>query len=207
MIPSILMASDLVRYRMSQVILSYLTCWQLRLRGVTIEPGLIIRGGLLDVHIGRRAYVSIGRNCRVNSGFSGNAVGGFRRTGIWVANGGRLTIGHNVGISGSTIVCADEVTIEDEVFIGGDCAIYDTDFHSIQPEKRLTRPDTTVKTAPIVIHKRVFVGAHSLILKGVTIGETAVIGAGSVVTKNVPAGEIWAGNPAKRIGQVDSLLK
>ena len=53
-----------------------------------------------------------------------------------------------------------------------------------------------------MIGKRVFVGGHSIILKGVTIGDDAVIGAGSVVAKNVPVGEIWAGNPARFIRKV-----
>lgn len=183
--------------------LSWQTYWKLRLRGAKVDKGLVVRGGPLDIYIDRRARVHIGTHCRFNSGFVGNAVGGFRRTGIWVSNGGVLTIGQNVGISGTTIVCANAVTIEDDVFIGGDCAIYDTDFHSIHPDKRLTRPDLTAKTAPITIRRWAFIGAHSLILKGVTIGETAVIGAGSVIAKDVPAGEIWAGNPARRIGQVD----
>ena len=52
---------------------------------------------------------------------------------------------------------------------------------------------------PVVIGNDVFIGAKSIILKGVTIGENSVIGAGSVVTKSVPANQIWAGNPAKFI--------
>jgi acetyltransferase-like isoleucine patch superfamily enzyme len=47
----------------------------------------------------------------------------------------------------------------------------------------------------------VFIGGHALILKGVTIGDEAVVAAGSVVTKNVPSGEIWGGNPAKPLRQ------
>lgn len=55
---------------------------------------------------------------------------------------------------------------------------------------------------PVIIKDHVFIGADALILKGVTIGEEAVIGARSVVTKKVPAKEIWAGNPAKFIKNV-----
>lgn len=53
-----------------------------------------------------------------------------------------------------------------------------------------------------MICDNVFIGAKCIILKGVTIGENSVIGAGSVVTKNVPANQIWAGNPAKFIKNV-----
>lgn len=80
--------------------------------------------------------------------------------------------------------------------------IYDTDFHSILPEKRLNG-NVDVPTSPIIIGKRVFIGGHSIILKGVTIGDDSVIGAGSVVTKNIPSGEVWAGNPAKFLKKVN----
>lgn len=77
--------------------------------------------------------------------------------------------------------------------------MYDTDFHSLDPLKRATVPDPDVARAPIVIGDDVFIGGHVIILKGVRVGDGAVIGAGSVVTKDVPAREIWAGNPAKYI--------
>ena len=54
----------------------------------------------------------------------------------------------------------------------------------------------------ITIGNDVFIGAKSIILKGVTIGENSVIGAGSIVTKSVPANQIWAGNPAKFIKNI-----
>ena len=65
--------------------------------------------------------------------------------------------------------------------------------------------DTDIRTKPVHIGENVFIGGHCVILKGVTIGDGAVIGAGSVVTKSIPAGEIWAGNPAKFIRKVPSL--
>ena len=59
-----------------------------------------------------------------------------------------------------------------------------------------------VKCAPIKIEEDVFIGAGCIVLKGVTIGKGSVIGAGSVVTKMVPAGQVWAGNPARYIRDV-----
>lgn len=201
MIRLLLAAVDLTRGKVLTALCTVLTRLRLRLRGARVGPGLRVRGWV-DLHIDRRSVVEIGRGLRLKSGFAENAVGAGQRLGIWTGKGAVLRIGDNVGVSNSTLVCSRSVTIEDEVFIGGGCAIYDTDFHSVDPEARLKRPDETVRTGPIVLGSRVFVGAHTIILKGVSIGESAVIGAGSVVTKPVPAWETWAGNPARHVGNV-----
>lgn len=176
----------------------------LMLYGAHLGNNFKVRG-LLDLHFHSSTIVNIGDNCRIKSGFAENAVGGYRRTGIWVGRNGILNIGNNVGISNTTIVCMNTIIIEDDVFIGGDCNIYDSDFHSIDARARILRPDRTVKTAPVLIKRYSFIGAHSLILKGVVIGEASVIGAGSVVTQSVPSGEIWAGNPARFVRKVALL--
>src|SRR5574337_819713 len=93
---------------------SALTYWRLRFLGAEVGPRLQVRGWI-DIHIHRNAKVSIGSDCRFKSGFAENPVGGFRRMGIWVAKGGNLRIGSRVGISNSTIVCANSITIEDDV--------------------------------------------------------------------------------------------
>ena len=86
---------------------------------------------------------------------------------------------------------------------GGGTSVYTTDFHSLDPIIRASKDDQKhSKSAHVVICDNVFIGAKCIILKGVTIGENSVIGAGSVVTKNVPANQIWAGNPAKFIKNV-----
>lgn len=179
-------------------ICSALAIVNLRLRGAEVGHNLSVVGGI-RFHLHRTARVLIGNHCRINSGFYTNPVGGFRRMNIWVGPRAILRIGNRVGMSNSTLVCCHSVTIEDEVRIGGDSKIYDTDFHSLNPELRLRSPDPDVRTGPIVIKQRAFIGAHVIILKGVTIGEEAVIGAGSVVTRDVPSGEVWAGNPARYV--------
>lgn len=82
--------------------------------------------------------------------------------------------------------------------------ILDTDFHSLDWRDRADGTDIQKrKIKPVVIGDYVFIGMNSIILKGTTIGEKSVIGAGSVVSSNIPASEIWAGNPARFIKKID----
>lgn len=115
---------------------------------------------------------------------------------LWIGPGAELIVGDRVGLSNSTIVCLQAVTIGDHSLIGGDTRIYDTDFHSLDPEMRARPGNPGARTAPVTIAARSFIGGHSTLLKGSTIGESAVVGAGSVVRGDVPAGQVWSGNPA-----------
>lgn len=99
-------------------------------------------------------------------------------------------------------MAANSITIRENVLIGGSCKFYDTDFHPIDMNDRLNDNKDEIKTAPIEIQDNVFIGAHCIVLKGVTIGQGSVIGAGSVVTKSVPEREVWAGNPAHFIRKI-----
>lgn len=171
---------------------------RLRLYGARIGKELSVRGWI-KLHISPNSQVIIGDNITIKSGFAENAVGGSLRMGIWVNRGGKLTIENGAGLSNSTIVCSQTITIGERTFIGGGTAIYDTNFHSLDPVIRVSGRDDNVKTAPVNIGKECFIGGHCIILKGVTIGDQAVIGAGSVVTKDIPARQIWAGNPARFI--------
>lgn len=150
-------------------------------------------------YIDNRGTFLMGETVRINSGPDRNPIGGSTRAVFVIRPKAILKIGKRVGISNSAIVCWNKITIEDDVFIGGDCKIYDTDFHPVKFSQRVSKEKSLAKTEPVLIKKGAFIGAFSIILKGVTIGEKSVVGAGSVVTKNVPDGEIWAGNPAKFI--------
>ena len=114
---------------------------------------------------------------------------------------GVLSIGDRVGMSNATIVCHESVTIGNRVHVGGGVQIFDTNFHSLKPEVRnADREDlSAARTAPVVVGDGCLLGTNAIICKGVTIGENAVIGAGSVVVCDVGAGEIWAGNPARKL--------
>jgi acetyltransferase-like isoleucine patch superfamily enzyme len=107
-----------------------------------------------------------------------------------------LTIGENVGFSNSTICCRKEINIGDHTIIGGNSKIWDTDFHPTSIEQRTIDINSNAISSPIHIGKYVFIGADVTILKGVSIGDYALIGAGSVVRSNIPEKEVWAGNPA-----------
>jgi acetyltransferase-like isoleucine patch superfamily enzyme len=167
---------------------------RLRAHGATVGRRLRVRGPLrLRCH--RTGAIRIGDDCRIQSGFAGNPVGAARMA-IWIGPGGRLSLGDRVGLSNATIVCMSAVSIGDDVLLGGGSRIYDTDFHSLDAWERGRPGNPGTRTAPVTIGRRAFVGGHATLLKGVAVGEEAVVGAGSVVRSAVPAGEIWAGNPA-----------
>lgn len=138
----------------------------------------------------------MGKGFLVNSNRFANIIGSGSSSSIMIGKDGRLTIGEHVGFSNSTICCREEITIGNHTIIGGNCKIWDTDFHPTSIEQRKRDIDSNAKTSPIHIGEYVFIGADSTIMKGVTIGDFAVVGAGSVVRTNIPEKEVWAGNPA-----------
>ncbi|MBR5964575.1 MAG: N-acetyltransferase [Treponema sp.] len=99
-----------------------------------------------------------------------------------------VVIGNNVTVK-SGVQLWDGVTVEDNVFIGPNATFTNDLF------PRSKNPDWELKRT--LIKKGASIGANATILCGITIGENAMIGAGSVVTKDVPAGELWVGNPAR----------
>lgn len=167
------------------------------LNGVEIDKGLKVRG-IIRVFITRRGIVKIGKNCKINSGNNFNMIGRQQKTMLWVE--GKLIIGDNIGLSSTAIICNHSIQIGNNVFIGGNTVIYDTDFHSLDPMIRSSGKDKYYASKKeVIIEDNVFIGAHSTILKGVTIGKNSIIGACSVVSKDIPPNEIWAGNPARFI--------
>ena len=168
----------------------------LKYRHVSCRQMPVIHGRLKIYGHGK---IVLGEGVTINSSASSNPIGGDCRTIFSIVPGAVLTIGNRVGISNSTIVCHHSVTLGNDVVIGGNVKIYDTDFHRLSEGQRELDDRQAARKGAVVIRNRAFIGAHSMILKSVTIGEGAVIGAGSVVTKDVPPGEVWAGNPAAKI--------
>ena len=116
---------------------------------------------------------SIGKNCNINCN-------------VFIEND--VKIGDNVTIKPGVQIW-DGITIEDDVFIGPNVT-FTNDLFPKSKNKNFELKKTTIK-------KGASIGANATLLAGITIGENALIGAGSVVTKDIPANEIWLGNPAK----------
>lgn len=146
-----------------------------------------------------------GENFQINNTINANPIGRNYKCIFVVRKDAILTIGDNVGMSGTTIVCQKSINIGNNVKFGGNVCIYDTDFHALDPNMRKDAQYDMKKTSKkeVNIDDNVFVGAHTTILKGVSIGENSIIGACSVVTKDVPSNQIWAGNPARFIREID----
>ncbi len=114
----------------------------------------------------------------------------------------KLTVGDNVGISGGGVCVQTEVSIGNNVMFGANAFVTDTDFHPVHPEnRRYNKQD--IRSKKVVIEDNVFLGMNTIVLKGVTIGKNSIVGAGSVVVKDIPANQIWGGNPAKFIKSLE----
>lgn len=127
--------------------------------------------------------------------------------------GSRICIGNNVFVGGGSLIdSVVSIEIEDDVLISYECLLADSDNHSTKYSLRKKDLQDwraggqhdwlTTNSKPIVIRKGVWIGARVIVLKGVTIGEGAVIGAGSVVTKDIPPYSIVGGNPARVIREI-----
>ena len=112
---------------------------------------------------------------------------------------GKLTrVGREVFINfGCTFLDQGGITLEDGVFIGPGAKI-PTEHH---PEATEVRHRLLVK--PVTIRRNTWIGAGAVVLPGVTVGENAIVGAGAVVTKDVPAGTVVAGVPAKVLRNIE----
>lgn len=125
----------------------------------------------------------------------------------------KITIGNRTFIGGSKIICADEIDIGDDVLISWGCTIVDHISHSVLFSERrmdvlnglIGKKDwSNVLIRKVKIHNKVWIGFDVKILKGVTIGEGAVIAAGSIVTKDVLPYTLVGGIPARIIKNLRS---
>lgn len=151
------------------------------------------------------AEIIIGDNFLFTSGEVINPIARNICGAIFVNKGAVLKIGNNVGISSASLRCNKRIEIQDNVKIGADCIVLDTNSHSLDylDRREPYKDKLNTKDAPIIIEEDVLIGARSIILKGVRIGARSIIGAGSVVTQDIPSDCIAAGNPCRVIKTIE----
>ncbi len=172
----------------------------LKRKKVVYETYPVINGVLFITGHGN---LILGKNVQFNSSRRSNPIGGDSKLVIDLGSNGKVSIGDGTGISNAAIIAHNSITFGKNVKVGGSVKMYDTDFHSLDPIKRSDSKTDVPITKPIVVGDNAFIGAHSIILKGVSIGANSIVGAGSVVSKSIPDNQIWGGNPAKFLKSID----
>ncbi|WP_419801111.1 acyltransferase [Mucilaginibacter sp.] len=160
-----------------------------------------------------KIYLNVGNDCILNCNV------------IFESSNGKITIGDKVFIGNSTLICRTQIIIEDFVFIAWGGYIYDHNSHSIDYLQRQKDIEQQLKdlrdgrnfienknwdnvvSKPIKICTNAWIGMNCIILKGITIGEGAIVAAGSVVTKDVKSWTIVGGNPATLIKEIPEYLR
>jgi acetyltransferase-like isoleucine patch superfamily enzyme len=142
--------------------------------------------------------VQFGRDVKIYAfvNLYGCTVGDNSRIGTFVEIQKNACIGKNVKVSSHTFIC-EGVTIEDDVFIGHGVTFINDKYPRATTADGHPQSETDWEVVPTVVKKGATIGSGSTILCGVTIGESAIVGAGSVVTRDVPSGTVVAGNPAR----------
>ena len=151
---------------------------------------------------------SLGRDVKIFEfvNLYGCEIGDESKIGTFVEIQRGATVGRRVKISSHTFIC-EGVRIEDQVFVGHGVTFINDRYPSAVNERGELQTGDDWNVVPTIVRKRASIGSGSTILCGVEIGEGAIVGAGSVVTKNVPAGSIVAGNPARILRQVADQTK
>jgi len=135
---------------------------------------------------------------------------------IFERNSGQIIVGDRTFIGGGTFICVEEINVGNDVMFSWGCTVADNNSHSLIWAERQNdvldwkrgidenkigqyKDWTHVKSAKITVKDKVWIGFNCIILKGVTVGQGAIVAAGSVVSKDVPDWTIVGGNPAKII--------
>ena len=149
--------------------------------------------------------VKLGRNVKLSKfvNLYGCTVGDNTKIGAFVEIQKNASVGKNCKISSHTFIC-EGVTVGDNCFIGhGVMFINDNYPRSVNAKGALeSEKDWAGRFAKTSVKDNASIGSNATILGNIIIGRNSIIGAGSVVTKNVKSGQIWAGNPAKKLGMV-----
>lgn len=130
---------------------------------------------------------------------------------IFDREGASIQIGERTFIGAASLISSEQITVGDDVLISWGCTVVDHNSHALSWRDRSN--DVTdwmdakkdwmhVECKAVAIRSKAWIGFNVIILKGVTIGEGAIVGAGSVVTKDVPPYTIVGGNPARVIREI-----
>jgi acetyltransferase-like isoleucine patch superfamily enzyme len=177
-----------LRFRYPQRIASSMRKFWLSCLGMKIGKGTKVG----SIVVNWPHQVVVGTNCTLERGVT------IKFPGIWQP-------GPLIFIGNDTLLSRDcEINITESLSIGNDCLIsagcrfIDHDHGSNKGELMRTQD---CPGSPIIVGNDVWIGSNAVVLKGVTIGDGAIVAAGSVVTKSVPKGEIWGGIPAQKISE------
>jgi acetyltransferase-like isoleucine patch superfamily enzyme len=175
--------------------------------GVAHHNAIIYGRLYLKIATGQEsANVSIGEGFLMLSGNGENLLCPENKAAFEAAPNAVINIGHHVKGSSLRLRSANNITIGNYVTFGANVLVMDTDCHSLDYKVRMgdkrmpngrSEDEFTAKNAPIVIGDNAFIGADSMVLKGVIIGKRSIIAAGSIVISSIPDDCIAAGVPAK----------
>ena len=169
--------------------------------GVEVDPDVACSGPVIlgrwpgsRIRIGKgSSLISGSRRCTASTLFAPVRLRTFSPT-------ARILLDEGVELSGTSITARSKtIHIGRHTLIGPNCAIMDADFHALWPAETRHLEPAPERDADVTIGAHVWVGMRCLILKGVNIGDGSIIAAGSVVTRDVPAGCLAAGSPARVI--------
>lgn len=171
---------------------------------VTYRSGISVDGRLRVIGfpvITNRGKIIVGAGADFRSTSRSTAMGVITPVTLnAMATDSIIRVGESVGMSGVVVCAKKSVSIGNRVQLGSGVVICDTDFHALDFRFRGTNEDScNAAAAPVVIGNDCFIGARAIVLKGVTIGDRAIVGAGSIVVRDVPADTVVAGNPARVI--------
>jgi acetyltransferase-like isoleucine patch superfamily enzyme len=166
-----------------------ISSWFLRLRYPRHQFGEGFRGPW-RLRIKGPGTVTFGTNVRIRNRAGRTAL-------ITHTPGARIEVGDGVEIDGAGMMAATSIVIGPGAMLGS-CLLVDTDYHAVGPTRR--GPDAAVGERPIRLGARAWIQDRATILKGVAVGEGAVVRFASVVASDVPPGAVVLGNPARVVG-------
>jgi acetyltransferase-like isoleucine patch superfamily enzyme len=182
-------------------------------RFLNVDPSVKLRSGFavqFMVPPEQRTYVTVGERSLLSTRI------------VFETRTGQVTIGKRAYIGDCSIICRSHIVLGDDVTIAWGVTLYDHNSHSLNWRQRAKVVDhfyncegkdnaytdldwTGVASAPIIIEDKVWIGFNSVILKGVRIGEGAIVAACSLVSRDVEPYTIVGGNPATVIGRVEAM--